>query len=316
VIPVILDTDLGTDIDDHWAVAHLLASRELDVKLITTGTGDTEHRAELLSGMLRAAGRTEVPIGIGPSTPLPFGFPLHVLRESAAKYPLGDHPGSVKRDGTQAIIDTIRSSATRVTIVAIGPVTNLAAAVERDPSITRNSRVIAMAGWLRDLEPEHACGPSSGPRPEYNVVADIDAFRRIVATDWEITLVPIDTCGDIVLDGLRYQRILGSDSAVLATVLEGYEEWCRSWPRLEDRSIVKTRSTVLFDTLPVFLAYREDLVEFDDILITVPETGVVAESASGRRVRAALRWSDKDAFLDHLVDRLLDVRDPAVESTK
>ena len=53
-IPVILDTDLGTDIDDSWAIAYMLKCPELDVKLITTATGDTTYRAKLCAGLLSA----------------------------------------------------------------------------------------------------------------------------------------------------------------------------------------------------------------------------------------------------------------------
>jgi hypothetical protein len=69
-IPVILDTDIGDDIDDTWALALLLRSPELDVKLVTTATGDTTYRAQIVARLLEVAGRTDVPVGIGPAGPL------------------------------------------------------------------------------------------------------------------------------------------------------------------------------------------------------------------------------------------------------
>jgi hypothetical protein len=64
-IPVILDTDIGTDIDDTWALVMLLNSPELDLRLVVTETGDTTYRAKIVARMLEIAGRTDVPIGIG-----------------------------------------------------------------------------------------------------------------------------------------------------------------------------------------------------------------------------------------------------------
>lgn len=64
-IPVILDTDIGTDIDDTWALAIMLNCPELDVKLVTSDTGDTIYRSKLIARMLEVADRTDIPVGIG-----------------------------------------------------------------------------------------------------------------------------------------------------------------------------------------------------------------------------------------------------------
>src|SRR5438132_355466 len=63
--PVILDTDIGDDIDDTWALAMLLRSPELDLKLVTTANGKAEYRAKLIARLLTVAKRTYVPIGLG-----------------------------------------------------------------------------------------------------------------------------------------------------------------------------------------------------------------------------------------------------------
>ena len=64
-IPLILDTDIGTDVDDVWALVFLLNCPEVDVKLITTCTGDTEYRARLVAKILSELDREDIPIGIG-----------------------------------------------------------------------------------------------------------------------------------------------------------------------------------------------------------------------------------------------------------
>ena len=64
-VPVILDTDIGTDIDDSWALVMLLNSPELDLRLITTATLNTEQRTAVTAKMLEVAKRTDIPIGTG-----------------------------------------------------------------------------------------------------------------------------------------------------------------------------------------------------------------------------------------------------------
>lgn len=64
-IPVILDTDIGGDIDDAWALALLLKSPELDLKMLLTDTGNPQYRGAVAGKYLEAAGRTDIPIGLG-----------------------------------------------------------------------------------------------------------------------------------------------------------------------------------------------------------------------------------------------------------
>ena len=64
-IPVILDTDIGDDIDDTFALLMLLRSKELDLKLVVTDFGDTVYRARLAAKLLQAMGRPDVPVGVG-----------------------------------------------------------------------------------------------------------------------------------------------------------------------------------------------------------------------------------------------------------
>jgi inosine-uridine nucleoside N-ribohydrolase len=64
-IPVILDTDIGGDIDDTWALAMMLRCPELDIKLVVSDTGNTTYRAKIIAKILHIAGRTDIAVGIG-----------------------------------------------------------------------------------------------------------------------------------------------------------------------------------------------------------------------------------------------------------
>jgi len=102
-IPVILDTDIGSDIDDTWALALMLRCPELDVKLVTSATGDTIYRAKLIARMLEVAGRSDIPVGVG----LRQGGAPGPQAPWVAGYDLGRYPGPVHEDGVGAMIGAI-----------------------------------------------------------------------------------------------------------------------------------------------------------------------------------------------------------------
>ena len=131
-IPVIFDTDIGDDIDDTWALGFLLRCPELDLKLAVGDNGKPEYRAKLLARFLERAGRSDVPVGIGLDV-----NPKKGVRQAdwIKGYDLKAYPGKVHADGVQAIIDTIMKSPRPVTIIAVGPVQNIAEALKREPEI-------------------------------------------------------------------------------------------------------------------------------------------------------------------------------------
>src|SRR6187455_2745598 len=111
-IPVILDTDIGSDIDDTWALIMMLNSPELDVKLIVTAHRDTTYRAKIVAKLLETAGRTDIPIAIGIQTPEWEGL---AQASWVTDYELEAYPGTLYRDGISALIDTIMNSDEQVT---------------------------------------------------------------------------------------------------------------------------------------------------------------------------------------------------------
>src|SRR5690349_7631871 len=106
---VILDTDIGGDIDDTWALAMLLGCPELDLRPVVSATGDTTYRAQLAAGILSAGGRDDIPVGIGVPTAIRIGGSDHdsslekFMPQAgfAREVDLDSYPGGVHRDGVQ-----------------------------------------------------------------------------------------------------------------------------------------------------------------------------------------------------------------------
>jgi inosine-uridine nucleoside N-ribohydrolase len=194
----------------------------------------------------------------------------------------------------------VAACAEPVTIVAIGPLSNLAAALDRDASIVERARVVAMSG---SVHVGHRGAP--GAVAEYNAASDIAATRAVLSAGWDVLLTPLDTCGTVLLRGERYQRVLGSSSPLTGAVVESYREWLGAIERPE---LIDVRSSTLYDCVAVHLAHDESLWEIDDVSLSIDDDGVMhVDPSDGPTVRCALRWRDggMDAFLDRLVTTLL-----------
>ena len=299
--PVILDADIGTDIDDTWALAQLLRSPELDLKLVLTATGDTRYRAALAAKFLEAAGRSDVPVGIGQDQS-PMGEDRRNLAPWIAGYDLAKYPGKVHADGVSALIDLVMQSPEPVTIIAIGPVPNLALALQREPRIAAKCRLVGMHGSF-----DVGYGGSAVPAAEYNVKDNPAALRAVLSAPWrDILLTPLDTCGTVQLTGENYHAIWSATAdPMLRAVIESY---CIFAPRVTwmKCDFFATRSTTLFDCVAVYLATSEALVEVETVSFAVTDDGFTRRSATGPlKARVALRWKNLQKFEDQLTARLL-----------
>jgi len=292
-IPCILDTDIGGDIDDTWALAMLLRSPELDLRLVVSDTGNTVYRANVAAKMLEVAGRTDVPVGIG----ICQGEGLGSQAPWVEEYELAGYPGAVHGDGVGALIETIMSSPEPVTLICIGPVPNVAAALEREPRIAENARFVGMHGSVH-----LGYGGSAEIAAEYNVRADSAACRAAFAAPWEVTITPLDTCGLVVLEGKKYAQVRDCPDPLAEAVIENYQIWAQDAARTHVDPTKK--SSTLFDTVAVYLAFSEDLLEMAELGLRVTDDGYTLPDEDAKPVRCAMRWRDLPAFEDLVVQRL------------
>ena len=295
--PVILDTDIGDDIDDTWALLMLLRMPELDLKLAVSDFGNAVYRCRLLAKLLELTGRTDVPIGIGGGKEDRPGQQSSWLGD----YQLDEYPGVVHEDGIQAIINTIQASPVPVTLLCIGPVPNIAAALRRDPSIAENAHFVGMFGSVYKGyagEPEAAA--------EWNVRVDPQSLQTVFAAPWDCTITPLDTCGLIVLDGPGYRQLHDSDDLWIRALMENYRAWLPGAPYIDPNTDTSSISTTLFDTVAVYLAADEDLVEMRELPLRVTSDGyTIIDTENGRPVNCAVSWKDIEAFKRRLVSTLL-----------
>ena len=303
-IPVILDTDIGDDIDDTWALGLVLKSPELDLKLVVTDYGNARYRAKIVARFLERAGRTDVPVGIGLKPEDKPGKQTEWVKD----YDLKSYPGKVHEDGVGALIHVIMTSPQPVTLICIGPMPNIEEALKREPKIAEKARFVGMHGSVRK-----GYGGGAKVSAEWNVRAAPKACQAVFAAPWPKTITPLDTCGLVHVTGAKFAALRDSKDPVAAAIMENYTVWAEASKRKE---LSEGKSSTLYDTVAVYLAFAQELAKMEDITLAVTDDGFTRPDPAGHAVRVATEWKDMGAFEDLLVKRLTGPTVPAPAAAK
>ncbi|RDV26815.1 nucleoside hydrolase [Alteromonas aestuariivivens] len=294
-VPVIFDTDIGSDIDDTWALSLILKSPELDLKLVTTATEEPVYRAKVAAKFLELAGRSDVPVGIGIASEGSAEF----QKPWVEGYQLADYPGEIAEDGVGKLIDVVRSSAETVTIIVAGPMHNIQAALERAPDIAGKVKLVGMHGSIDK-------GYDDAPSAEYNVQNNVPAFRAALQAPWQgFTITPLDTCGDIVIEGPLFARLKASEDAQLQAIFTNFEIWA-DLVTFTKVDYTDRHTSILYDSVAVYLALPEHpLLPTETMAISVDDEGFTRRDPAGSVIQVAMQWQDKAGFYEWMTERLL-----------
>ncbi|MDW5375558.1 nucleoside hydrolase [Halomonas sp. HP20-15] len=224
--PIIFDTDPG--VDDAQAIALALAHPDIELLGMTTTYGNVDvttatHNALLLAEL---AGQ-RIPVAQGAAAPMVktrFPPPKHIHGANG----LGNidlpavqgHAEAVS--AAQFIVDQVNARPGEITLVAVGPLGNLAAALQLDPSIVeRVKRVVVMGGSIRE-------GGNVTPVAEANLFNDPHAGQRVLTAGWPLTLVGLDATHRCVLDPDAMTRIAAGQGK-LGEVLAGSYDFYKAF---------------------------------------------------------------------------------------
>lgn len=291
-IPLILDTDIGNDIDDSWALALLLKSPEVELKYILTTTGDTEYRARIIGKMLEAVGRKDIPIGIGRKT-RDWG---RRLKNWVEGFELNSYAGPIHANGTRQMAETI-AGLDEATILCIGPMTNIADALKMNPSIAKKCHLVAMSGSIS----RHEEG-KDGQIAEWNVRKDIDAARKVYSAPWKsIRIAPLDSCGNLRLEKSFVRKVKASKCPLIRSLIKSTDCWAevkrdKNWPE---------RSPILFDVAAAYLCVSQDFLKMKQMKISIDKEGFMRFGRkNSTSVDCAVDWLDCAGFKEFLTERL------------
>lgn len=302
--PILVDTDLAGD--DLLALMALLREPSVEVRAIAIdGNGEVHCPAGVTNvrDLLRAFGLEAIPVGCGRETPGEHGrlFPDDWRAGADAFYgvQLAAAQGAVHvQPAAELIAETAAASPEPLTIVALGPWSNIADAIAANPELPAQlAGIHAMAGAI-DVPGNIAVGEVTFEHGvEWNVGVDPDAFATVVDTDVPITLVPLDATNDVPVPP-DFATILEADHTAAGADI-AFEMFARS--------PVLTVETSFWDTLAVMALIDPGLVTWEDLTVTVERDGLSAgriqRAGDGRRLRAAMS-ADADPFMAALLASL------------
>jgi purine nucleosidase len=286
---VIIDTDIGDDVDDAFAVGLALQSPELKILGITTAWGNTPLRAKLVARLLQQTGRTDIPIAVGSEK-----YPAKgKLTFSQAKYaeqgPHGTFPAAV-----EFLLGEIRQHPGEITLIAIGPETNLGEAIDRDPeTFHKLKRVVLMGGSVYRGYDGFAYPMSKPqPQPEWNILCDIPAAQKVFTFGVPLYVMPLDST-QIKLQELERARIFSSGTAITDALTVLYHQW----------SYGNQITPTLFDPVAVAYAIRPELCPTTPLRLRVDEQGSTKIETGAPNAQVCLR-SDSDQFFQFYIPRI------------
>jgi purine nucleosidase len=186
---IVLDTDIGTDVDDALALAFALRHPDIDLAAVTTVSGDTSLRAQIAARLLALAGRSDIEVAAGVREPLlRRGRMFWAGHEGQGLLEEGEDLTLSPRHGVDALVESLRAE--EMEVVTVGPQSNLAAALIKEPDIAgRISRLTVMGGFFHACEIEGRVVP---PTVDYNLNADPEAAVRALSAPIPTTFVPCD----------------------------------------------------------------------------------------------------------------------------
>ena len=283
----ILDTDIGDDIDDAFALALALRSPELKLLGITTEFGDTELRARLLDRYLAAVGRGDIPVAAGVPTAHDNVFTQAAY---AGQAPVLRHPHAV-----EFLLGQIRAHPGEITLIAIGPLFNVQAAIERDPATFRKlKRVVMMGGSIyRGYD-----GQNGERRPadaEWNISRDPAGARALLASGVPVFMMPLDST-QIHLETREREEIFAHGSPLTDQLTLLYHQWLAGTGG-------HAAAPTLFDPVAVTYAIRPDLCPATPMRLEVDDKGFTRPVDGAPNAQVCLK-SDEKGFLELLLSRL------------
>lgn len=259
---VLIDTDVGSDIDDAFALILVQKSEFVQLAGVTTGYRNAERRARFAKTLLSQYGGKSVPVGAGIDFPL-----LQVPEKTEPAWAEQNYGADGKYlppqcleqfivkscdrlDGIMMMIEMLRSDP-EMEILTIGPATNLAVAIRLAPDIVKNRTCTMMAGCLKKLVlNEHE---SEQYVAEWNVLADPEAMQIVISSGLKIRMVGLDVTLACALPKILEQQLLTGEHAVL------FKQLLQLWKK----SFRTDKQPILYDPVAAAAVINPSLFRFE-----------------------------------------------------
>ncbi|CAH0119777.1 Pyrimidine-specific ribonucleoside hydrolase RihB [Paenibacillus sp. CECT 9249] len=295
---VIIDTDIGSDIDDAMAIALAMRSPEITIEGITTVYGDAHLRARMVAKMLQYGGRQDVPVFAGIDRPLLHNREVWMAgHEGVGLIEESEELLYEDKHAVDFIVETVMANPGQITLIPIGPLTNIAASIVREPRIARNVKEIILMGGVARLGDNGA----DIRHVEHNIVSDPESASLVFRSGAPIVMVGLDVTLKVVISERERRQLLESGDSLNVALAGMMERWFQY--NNEDFTFMHDPLTValVIDRSLVKTKKMKVNVEYDHRLKTGQTIAVQAEDAN---VDICLDV-DPDRMVKLLMERLL-----------
>lgn len=254
---IIIDTDIGSDVDDAMALALAMRSPELLIEGVTTVYGDVEVRAQLAAELLYLGNRSDVKVYKGlEKTILQNREVWWAGHEGDGVLDSGKNYQIEKMHAVDFIIETIMENPGEITLVPIGPLTNIAAAIIREPKVAKNvKQIIMMAGVTRLGD-----NALSLPYIEHNIKCDPEAAYVVFGSVAPITMVGLDVTMKVLIDNDDKNKLEESGDPLNLALAKLIETWF---------DFTKKDHSAMHDPLAIALLLDPTLVKTEKAKVSI-----------------------------------------------
>lgn len=277
---IIIDTDIGDDVDDAFALALAVKSPEFEILGISTAFGDTELRAKITERFLGEIGRSDIPVLAGkPTAP---------TQMSQKRYADGGHfAKNSHADAADFLLGQIRKHPGEITLIAIGPLMNVGAAIDRDAATFRKlKRVVIMGGSVRKGYGDYGYNEHVAPMPEWNILNDVASAQKLFGASVPLFVMPLDST-QLKLDEIKRAFLFTRGTAVTDQLAILYHLWAQETP-------------TLFDPMAVAFALKPELCPVTPLHIRVDAKGSTLEEPGTPNAQVCLQSNPEDFFQFYL----------------
>src|SRR5262245_9184974 len=279
-IPIIFDTDIGTDIDDSFALALILASPELELRGVTSVSADAYTRGLIAARMLNLTMNDKIPVASGrPPRPQPMitGQYQYGLR-AAWKRP-------IKESAVEFMYKLLKAEPGKITLLTVGDLTNVAELITKHPEAKPwIKRIVLMGGAVR-------VGYNGKPPVawEWNIKSDIKGAQTVFSSGVPLVVAPLDATL-VKLDAPWRKKIFDAKTPLSYQLLAHYQLWDKETP-------------TLFDPVAVALVFNESFCKMEDLRLEVDDQAFTREIKGKPNARVATSI-DTEKFLKWYVERV------------
>ena len=281
---IIIDTDIGDDVDDAFALALAVKSPELQILGVTTAFGDTEARAKITDRLLGEMGRGDIPVLAGKRTATKNPMSQSKYGES------GKFVKSSHADAVEFLLEQIQKYPGEIALIAIGPLMNVGAAIDKDAATFRKlKRVVLMGGSVRRGYGDMGYTAPVPPMPEWNILNDVASAQKLFSSGVPLYVMPLDST-QLKLDEVKRAFLFSQGTPVTDQLAVLYHLWGQETP-------------TLFDPMTLAFALQPDLCPVQGMHIRVDEKGFTREEPGTVNAQVCLD-SDSEKFFRFYLKRV------------